>query len=153
VVRASSTIAVGGRVAEAEALWYDASRWPAWIDGFGHLVDLEGPWPAVGARRVWDAPPGSGRGRVAERVLAHEPRGGQRLRFEDARLEGEQEVSFVPEGTGRVRVTLTTHWRSKPGRPLRALADLTLVRRSLVLSMRATLGRFAIERRAEAELG
>ncbi len=153
-MRASSTILVAGRVAEAEALWYDPSRWAAWVDGFGHLVLLDDPWPAAGARRVWDAPPGSKRGRVAERVLHHEARSGQRLSFEDARLEGEQEVAFAPEGgTERVRVVLTVQWRSKPGRPLGALADLTVVRRALVLSMNATLERFAIERRAEAELG
>ena len=34
-----------GLASEAEALWYDPQRWPAWIDGFGHVVKLEGEWP------------------------------------------------------------------------------------------------------------
>jgi hypothetical protein len=151
-MRVRTSLAVPGRVADAEALWYDPTRWAAWIDGFGHLVTLDGPWPAAGARRVWDAPPG-GRGRVAERVLGYEPRTGQTLAVEDEKLTGTQAVAFAPEG-GASRVTLTLEWRSKPGvRPLAPLADLTLVRRSLLLSMGATLRRFAIERRAEAELG
>lgn len=37
--RARMTIALPGRAAEAEELWYDPVRWPSWIDGFGHLVD------------------------------------------------------------------------------------------------------------------
>jgi hypothetical protein len=149
-MRVRTSLAVPGRVADAEALWYDPARWAAWIDGFGHLVALDGPWPATGGRRVWDAPPG-GRGRVVERVLAYEPRVGQTLAVEDEKLTGTQAVAFAPEGAG-ARVTLSLEWSSKRGaRPLRPLADLTLVRRSLLLSMGATLRRFAIERRAEAE--
>ena len=43
-----------GRAVEAEALWYDPHRWAAWIDGFGHVVELDGDWPRRGARLVWD---------------------------------------------------------------------------------------------------
>ena len=46
-----------GLASEAEALWYDPQRWPAWVDGFGHAVKLEGDWPGVGARSVWDSSP------------------------------------------------------------------------------------------------
>ena len=54
---ATASISVPGRAADAEALWYDRHRWPAWIDGFGHLVTLEGDWPQAGAHVVWDSPP------------------------------------------------------------------------------------------------
>ena len=74
-----------GLASEAEALWYDPQRWPAWIDGFGHVVKLEGEWPAQGARAVWDSKPG-GRGRVVERVTAYEARAGQTLAVEDEQL-------------------------------------------------------------------
>ena len=37
---------VPGLASEAEELWYDPLRWPAWVDGFGHVVKLEGEWPA-----------------------------------------------------------------------------------------------------------
>src|ERR671915_491948 len=56
--RATATITVKGRAAEAEALWYDRHRWASWVDGFGHVLLLEGDWPEVGARLVWDSPPG-----------------------------------------------------------------------------------------------
>ena len=59
--RAAATVLVPGRVSDAEALWYDPVRWAAWVDGFGHVVELAESWPATGARLVWDAPPG-GRG-------------------------------------------------------------------------------------------
>ena len=68
--RASATITVPGRAADAEALWYDAQRWPAWVDGFGHVVKLDDHWPEPDARLVWDSKPG-GRGRVVERVTSH----------------------------------------------------------------------------------
>ena len=73
---------VPGLASEAEALWYDPQRWPVWVDGFGHVVKLEGEWPAPGARAVWDSKPG-GRGRVVERVTAYEARAGQTLEVED----------------------------------------------------------------------
>ena len=71
--RAKASISVPGRAAEAEALWYDPHRWQAWVDGFGHVVSLDGDWPRRGAELVWQSPPG-GRGRVTERVVAYEMR-------------------------------------------------------------------------------
>ena len=76
--RVSAATMVPGRVVEAEELWYDPHRWPAWIDGFGHVAKLEGEWPQIGARLLWDSRP-QGRGRVAEQVTAYEPRRGQTL--------------------------------------------------------------------------
>src|SRR3954447_20243387 len=93
--RASATITVPGRAAEAETLWYDPRRWPAWIDGFGHVVKLDDHWPEPDARLVWDSKPG-GRGRVVERVTSHIQRQGQTLAVEDERLRGTQQVRFEP---------------------------------------------------------
>lgn len=147
--RATASTRVPGRVAEAEALWYDSHRWPAWVDGFGHVVRLEGEWPGAGARLLWDSPP-AGRGRVAERVTAYEPRAGQTLAVEDSRLEGTQSVAFAPDGDD-VRVTLTLEYALKHRNALTPLLDPLFVRRALRESLRRTLARFAHERRAEAD--
>ena len=64
--RASVRLA-GFRASEAEALWYDTSRWPTFVDGFAHVVKKEGDWPAAPSTLVWQSTP-AGRGRVLERV-------------------------------------------------------------------------------------
>src|SRR5215208_4676747 len=91
--RVRTAVTVPGLASEVEALWYDPQRWPAWVDGFGHVVKVEGDWPAPGARAVWDSRPG-GRGRVVEQVTAYEARTGQTLEVEDEKLRGTQRVAF-----------------------------------------------------------
>ena len=104
-----------GLASEAEALWYDPVRWAAWIDGFGHVVELPDGWPAEG-RLVWDSLPG-GRGRVRETVTAYEARAGQTLAVEDARLRGTQRVAFTP-GPETVEITLSLDYELKERAPL-----------------------------------
>jgi hypothetical protein len=149
--RASASITVKGRAAEAEALWYDRHRWASWVDGFGHIVLLEGDWPEVGARLVWDSPPG-GRGRVQERVVAYESRTGQTLEVEDATISGRQSVAFTP-GLEETEVTLTLDYEIKDRHLLTPLVDLLFVRRAMGDSLRRTLRRFANERAAEIQFG
>jgi hypothetical protein len=132
-------------------VWYDRSRWASWIDGFGHLAALEGPWPDRGARRVWDSPPG-GRGRVVEVVERYESRVGQVLQVEDERLEGTQEVRFEP-GPESVKITLSLDYALKERSLLTPLQDLVTVRRPLADSLRRTLRRFASELAAERQFG
>jgi hypothetical protein len=143
---ASAVTVVPGRAADAEELWYDPHRWPAWIDGFGHVIKLEGDWPQVGARLVWESPP-KGRGRVQERVTAYEPRTGHTVEVEDERLRGTQTVAFEPAGD-EVRITLTLTYELKQRRALTPLTDLLFIRRELGDSLRRTLTRFGHERRA-----
>jgi hypothetical protein len=143
-MRVSVTTTVPGRVVEAEELWYDPHRWAAWIDGFGHVAKLEGEWPQVGARLLWDSRP-KGRGRVLERVVAYEPRAGQSLEVEDERLTGLQTVAFEPAGD-EVRVNLTLEYSLKEGNKV---VDLLFVRRAVRDSLNRTLTRFSHERRAE----
>jgi hypothetical protein len=145
--RVSASAIVPGRVVEAEALWYDPHRWAAWIDGFGHVAKLEGEWPQVGARLLWDSRP-QGRGRVAERVTAYEPRAGQTLEVEDGKLTGIQAVTFDPVGD-EVRVSLTLEYTLKDRTPLTPILDLVFVRRALRDSLKRTVARFGHERRAE----
>jgi hypothetical protein len=151
VGRVKASVTVPGRAAQAESVWYDRSRWASWIDGFGHLVALEGPWPQRGARRVWDSPPG-GRGRVVERVERYESRVGQILRVEDERLEGTQEVRFdlSPDS---VRITLSFDYALKARTPLTPLSELVLLRRPMTDSLKRTLRRFAAELGAERQFG
>jgi polyketide cyclase/dehydrase/lipid transport protein len=147
VGRARMTITLPGRAAEAEELWYDATRWPSWIDGFHHVVSLDDTWPHVGARRVWDSKPG-GRGRVVERVVSYEPRVGQTLQVEDERLEGTEEVAFQPDEEN-VTVALSIDYRLKYSNPLTPLVDVLYVRRQVGASLGRTLSRFAAERQGD----
>ncbi len=147
--RASASVEVPGLASEAEALWYDPVRWPAWVDGFGHVVELSEGWPAEG-RSMWNSTP-QGRGRVLEIVTAYEPRAGQTLAIEDSRLRGTQRVEFTP-GPEATRVTLTLEYEIKERTPLTWLVDAVFVRRAVVASLRRTLARFARERRGDMEL-
>ena len=149
--RASASITVPGRAAEAEALWYDPDRWPAWIDGFGHLVELEGEWPRPGARATWDSPPG-GRGRVHERVIAFETRTGQTLEVEDATFSGRQRVTFTP-GSGETGIELSVEYELKHRTTFTPIVDRLFIRRAMTDSLRRTLSRFANERKAEIQFG
>ena len=147
--RATASVEVPGRASEAEALWYDPIRWAAFIDGFGHVVQLSEGWPAEG-RLVWDSTP-DGRGRVLETVTAYEPRAGQTLAVEDSRLRGTQRVEFRP-GPETTKVTLSLEYELKETKPLTPLVDLLFVRRAVAASLRRTLARFARERRGDMEV-
>jgi hypothetical protein len=147
--RAEASVELPGLASEAEALWYDPVRWPAWIDGFGHVVELPEGWPGEG-RLVWHSTAG-GRGRVLEAVTAYEARAGQTLAVEDSRLRGSQRVAFEP-GSDNVTVTLSLDYELKERNALTWLVDLLFVRREIVASLRRTLARFTRERRADTEL-
>jgi hypothetical protein len=150
---AEASVRVPGLASEAEALWYDPVRWPAWIDGFGHVVELADGWPAEG-RLVWNSRGGWGRSpreRVVETVTAYEARAGQTLEVEDSRLRGIQRVAFTP-GPDDVKVTLSLDYELKERPPLRWLVDALVVRRAIVGSLRRTVARFARERRGDMEL-
>jgi hypothetical protein len=149
--RARASISVPGRAAEAEALWYDPHRWQAWVDGFGHIVSLDGEWPQAGAELVWQSPPG-GRGRVTERVIAYEMRTGQTVEVEDATMTGRQTVKFEP-GPETVEVTLSLEYEIKDRTPLTPAVDLLFVRRAMSDALRRTVTRFSNERKAEIQFG
>ena len=147
--RAAASVDVPGLASEAETLWYDPVRWPAWVDGFGHVVEVSESWPAAGLA-MWNSAP-NGRGRVLETVTDYEPRAGQTLAVEDSRLRGTQRVEFTP-GPEATKVTLTLEYELKERTPLTWLVDALFVRRAVVASLRRTLARFARERRGDMEL-
>ena len=48
MARAAVRTVVEGPVGAAEQLWYDPTRWPSFVDGFGHVVRVDEGWPAAG---------------------------------------------------------------------------------------------------------
>jgi hypothetical protein len=147
--RVRASVDVPGLASEAEALWYDTSRWPTFIDGLHHVERLERDWPHVGARVVWDSNPG-GRGRVEERVVAFVAREGQTVAVEDEKIRGTQRVTFTPTDTG-VTVALELRYTLKEARSAMLLVDLLFIRRPQREALQRTLRRFSTELAAERE--
>jgi hypothetical protein len=156
MARASATITLSGtRIADAEALWYDLSRWPSFIEGFKHVVRIEGDWPAAGSRLIWQSV-ADGRGRVSESVTSYVQRDGQAADVEDPRISGSQRVIFAAVGTAGedagVQMTLQLEYSLHDGGPLSAVTDLLFIRRAQSDALRRTLLRFSHELQAEREL-
>jgi hypothetical protein len=149
VGRVRASVVVPGLASEAEALWYDTTRWPTFVDGLHHIARLEGDWPRAGARVLWDSPPG-GRGRVQERVTAYVAREGQTVAVEDEKIHGTQRVTFTPI-EGGVTVALELEYVLKEQRPGMAFVDLLFIRRPQRESLQRTLRRFRTEVAAERE--
>jgi hypothetical protein len=149
VSQARARVELTGRISDAETLWYDMRRWPLWIDGFGHVAKIDGEWPGVGSVVVWDSVP-DGRGRVVERVTAYEPRVGQTLEVEDARITGRQHVGFEVRENG-FSMGLALEYRLKQGGPVKWAVDAVFIRRAMGDSLRRTLTRFGRELAAEGE--
>lgn len=159
MARITRSTELPGPISAAEDLWYDLRRRPSFVEGFGHVVKVDGDWPRPGARVVWDAPP-EGRGRVVETVDAFEARAGQTVRVEDAHLHGTQTTTFAqpggtpdaafgPAGTaGLVRVSVAFDWELKEGN---ALTDWLIVRRAVGEALRRTLVKYRIERLADLD--
>ncbi len=131
------------RISQAEALWYDHTRWQGFVDGLHHVELVEGGYPESGGRVVWASHPG-GRGRVIERVLSYEPRVGQTLEVEDEKTTGVQRVAFSAIDAG-VRIALELEYAIRSPTLMTALSDFFFIRRAQTDSLRRTLLRFARE--------
>jgi hypothetical protein len=132
-----------GSVSAAESTWYDVARWPSWVDGLDRIVETSDRWPQAGSSVTWQSGP-AGRGRVTERVIAHEPLEGQTLEVEDDAIRGRQQVVFTP-GDDEVEVTLSLEYEIKKSSFFTPLIDLLFIRRAMGASLQATLGRFGAE--------
>jgi hypothetical protein len=148
--RVLASVKIAAMTSDAEALWYDQSRWPAFIDGFAHVTKQEGQWPQAGTRLTWSSVPG-GRGTVMEDVVHDEPRVGQELTVEDERMRGRQRIGFHPTSDG-VRVTLEVDYEIKGDKPLKPLFDIFFVQRPMRESVNRTLTRFRRELLTDQEL-
>ena len=129
----------------ASRLWTDVDRWPTFIDGFGHVVEIDDNWPQVGSQVVWQSGP-AGRGRVTERVLERDDDHVVTQVFED-QLSGRQSLFFEP---GRVLMQLD--YDLTTGGPLRKVTDVLFIRRALASALERTLRRFSTEAEDEAAL-
>ncbi len=132
-----------GPVHEAEKCWYDTDRWPAWVDGLARVVEVAGPWPAVGATVVWHSGP-AGRGRVTERVLSFEPLVGQTNEVQDDSIRGRQSVSFTPVQAS-VEIALELEYEVVKRSMFTPLVDVLFIRGAMERSLRSTLTRFGAE--------
>jgi uncharacterized membrane protein len=146
--RVRAEVRVAALASAAEELWYDTARWPTFVDGLAHVSKVEGDWPR-GGRVLWDAKV-DGRGRVDERVVAHETRVGQTLSVEDEKITGTQRIAFQPDGDG-CTVVLTLDYRLKMDPPRRQLIDF-FTRRPMRDSLKRTLQRFKRELEAGDEI-
>ena len=136
---------------EAEALWYDTSRWLAWVPGLERVEEVGAGWPAVGGRVRWQSVP-AGRGRVVERVLEHEPLVGQTVEVEDDSIQGQQTVSFEPED-GQVVVVLSLAYQLKQRSLLMPVVDLLFIRGAMRRALEQMLSRFGAELEASRRPG
>jgi hypothetical protein len=130
-------------------LWSDVTRWATFVEGFAHVVERSGGWPAEGERVVWESNPG-GRGRVTEKVVEVGPAVFSTLVFEDA-LMGRQTLRAVP-APGGAEVELSLEYTLTKYGPLGGLADVVFIRRALRDALRRTVFRFAVEAEEEAGL-
>jgi hypothetical protein len=134
---------------DVAAMWWDTARWPSFVEGFSHVHKRDGPWPAEGGRLVWDARPGSDRGRVIERVQRRDAAGGAEVAVEDGLLEGTQRIALEAVRGGTL---VTLELRYAPKGQAGALVDLAFRRRRLRRGLERTLQRLAREVVMEREL-
>ena len=147
--RVSVRALVPGGVEQAEALWYDLGRWPAYVDGFAAVVRCDDAWPASGTL-IWNSTP-AGRGRVIERVVRQAPGEGQVSEVEDERLHGIQTVAFEPGRDGTV-MTIGLEYALKERNPFTPLIDVFFIRRAIRDALQRTATRFAREREGDLEM-
>lgn len=141
----------GASVDEAARLWFDLTRWPSFVDGFGSMGLWHGEWPNVDARVIWDSLR-NGRGRVVEQVLEFQDGVTQLVRIEDPQMTGTQRVQFGAVDGGCV-IRLELEYELKRDAGIGAvLADVFFVRRALSDALRRTLRRFAVELQADRDM-
>jgi Polyketide cyclase / dehydrase and lipid transport len=130
-------------------LWTNPDRWPTFVEGFGHAVEVSPDWPAEGSKAVWQSIQG-GRGRVTEKVVENETDRFVTQVFEDA-LSGRQALRVLEDVEGS-RVELSIEYELAGKGPFRGLADVLFIRRALRDALRRTLRRFSVEAEEEALL-
>jgi len=133
----------------ARRLWVDTARWPTFVDGFGHILQLDEAWPEPGAKVVWQSGP-AGRGRVTERIRALSDNAVASEVF-DSQMTAVQAIRFEPVEDG-CDIFLSLDYELQTGGPLRKLTDVLFIRRALAMALERTLRRFSTEAEDEATL-
>jgi hypothetical protein len=143
----STTLDVPYATSEVEALWYDTTRWPNFIDGFDHIDKRDPAWPKSGSELAWDSRP-DGRGRVLETVQSYEPRMTCVSSVEDEKLRGTQTITFTPR-QGGTTVKLALDYKLKQRTFFSPVVDMLFIRRAQTQSLQRTLYRFSLELRSD----
>jgi len=147
----SAELEINVPVADAWELYFDADRWASWVDQFARVLSSDG-YPDVGGTLVWESNP-AGRGRVGERVLAHEERRLHVVSFEDPTTTGTLETRFEMVAAGEseraTRVGQKLSYELRDGGALGKLTDRLFIRSQMRQSLQRSLSEF----RAEAEAG
>jgi hypothetical protein len=138
----SQSVVVDVSLAEVWEYYFDPRGWPAWVDGFGHVIASDG-YPEAGGSLRWSSIP-AGRGEVTEHVLEHEPRRLHRVAFRDPSSAGELRTTFAIEGQGTL-VGQRLEYRLVSGGPFAWLTDRLFIRSQVSGSMRRSLDRLALE--------
>jgi uncharacterized protein YndB with AHSA1/START domain len=140
-----AAVEIAAAPAEVWALYFDADRWPSWVDGFAAVVSADG-YPEAGGGLIWRSS-AAGRGEVRERVLEHEPRTLHRIAWEDPESSGTLVTRFeiVPGGDRVTRVTQRLDYGLSGGGPLARLTDLLFIRTQMRRSLERSLGALRLE--------
>lgn len=142
--------------ARALEAWCDLDRWPAFVESFRGVVEVDPEWPGKGAQVVWETGP-HGRGRVTERVEAREVGQEGRARLvtsvSEEALTGTQALAFTTRPEGGSLAEIALDYRLRGGGRLTRLTDALFIRRALHHSLGRTLERFAADVRDRGASG
>ncbi len=142
MAKVTESVLVESSLAEVWGYYFEPGGWPAWVDGFGSVDELDG-YPEAGGSLRWRSIP-AGRGEVTERVLEHEPRRLHRVSFRDPESSGELVTTFAIEGRG-ARVTQELDYRLGRRGPFAWLTDRLFIRSQMRGSLQRSLARLKLE--------
>lgn len=142
-----AAVEIPAPLAEVWDFYFEAGRWPSWVDGFAR-VTAESGYPDQGGSLSWQST-ASGRGAVSEQVLAHEPRGLHRISFRDPESEGELETRFEIVAGGedqyRTRVKQVLSYELRAGGLFSKITDRLFVRAQMQGSLERSLSDLRVE--------
>jgi len=136
-------------IADVWDVYFDADRWANWVDGFARVLMTEGGYPEVGGSLAWESGQ-AGRGRVGERVVAHEERRLHVITYEDPGSTGTLETRFEMVAAGEeqeraTRVSQKQTYELRNGGLLGKITDKLFIRSQ----MRQSLERSLVDLRSE----
>lgn len=132
----SESVEIEATLAETWDYHFDPRRWPAWVDGFGQVLETDA-YPLPGGSLRWTSN-AAGRGEVTEHVLEHEPRRYHRIAFTDPQTEGELLTSFRMQGTSTV-VEQELSYTLRGAGVLSRITDMLFIRSQQRGSLRRSL--------------
>ena len=143
-----ASVEVPAPLADVWDLYFDADRWPSWVDGFAAVVSADG-YPEAGGELVWRST-AAGRGQVRERVVAHEPRSLHRIEFEDPESRGTLETPFEisPSGDGAAdegRPSGSHYELDRAAARSAPITDFLFIRTQMRRSLERSLGALRLE--------